>query len=112
MTLFLPKTLAAWQGDNFKKTAKAEIESLDGNLLPLQDGLSYSTHALTDSFSAIVYAPKSADEDFFRASISYSGIIAGCSCANDPTPVDEITEFIEMTVKLNKETAEATFTLL
>lgn len=112
MALFLPKTLAAWQKDDFKQIAKAEIERLDGKLLPLQAGLSHSTYALTDKFSAIVYAPKSADTDFFRASISYSGIIAGCSCANDPTPVDEITEFIELKVLINKETAEAEFKLI
>ena len=28
-----------------------------------------------------------------KAGIFYTGIIAGCSCADDPTPIDELNEY-------------------
>jgi hypothetical protein len=31
-----------------------------------------------------------------KAGLLYTGIIVGCSCADDPTPVDEINEYCEM----------------
>ena len=54
------------------------------------------------------------DEGFIhvKAGIFYSGIIAGCSCADDPTPVDEQNEYCEVQFEINKKTAEATVALL
>ncbi|MCW9015161.1 MAG: hypothetical protein OQL06_15445, partial [Gammaproteobacteria bacterium] len=47
-----------------------------------------------------------------KTGIFYSGIIAGCSCADDPTPTDEITEYCEVLFEINKQSAETRITLL
>ena len=44
--------------------------------------------------------------------IFYTGIIAGCSCADDPTPVEENTEYCEVQLEIDKKTAETTIALL
>jgi hypothetical protein len=104
----LPRTLAAWGGADFSAVAKAEIEALDPALLPLQEGLSQSSHALTDKVSAIVLNTEVADGRLrLKVGLFYAGIIAGCSCADDPSPVDEITEYCEVWIWINPATADA-----
>jgi hypothetical protein len=39
-------------------------------------------------------------------------VIAGCSCADDPTPTNELDEFCELQLDIDKLTAVATVTLL
>ena len=39
-------------------------------------------------------------------------IIAGCSCADDPTPVDEQSEYCEVQVDIDRNTADTLITLL
>ena len=109
----LTKTLNAWGSASFEAVLKAEIEQLDAGLLPLQQGLSSTSH-VTDSPHQAIIMRVSDDEDFIRvkAGIFYSGIIAGCSCADDPTPVGEQTEYCEVLIEINRMTAEATVVLL
>ena len=47
-----------------------------------------------------------------NAGIFYRSVIGGCSCADDPTPVDEQAEYCEVVVEIDKVTAEAKVTLL
>ena len=46
-----------------------------------------------------------------KAGLAYNGIIAGCSCSDDPTPIDETNEYCEVLFSINKETAETTVEL-
>jgi len=109
----LSKALAAWQTPAFKAVLKAEIEHLDANLLPLQEGLSQSSHANADKLSVMILSVVE-EPDCLRvkAGLFYTGIIAGCSCADDPTPVDEVNEYCEVRIEIDKQTAAATISLL
>lgn len=42
----------------------------------------------------------------------YSGITAGCSCADDPTPVDETPEYCELSLVMDLDTGKAQIELL
>jgi hypothetical protein len=44
--------------------------------------------------------------------VFFSGIITGCSCADDPTPVETQNEYCELLFAIDKATAETTITLL
>ena len=44
--------------------------------------------------------------------IFYTGVVAGCSCADDPTPVEEQHEYCEVLIEINRATAEAVIRLL
>lgn len=111
--LRLTKTLKAWDADNFHQTLKHEIEQLDAGVLPLQQGLSAGSYALDDRIEAMVIDAHEQD-GFIRAvvGIFYSGIIAGCSCADDPTPVEPQPEYCEVQIDIDRKTAEATIVLL
>ena len=56
-----------------------------------------------------------ADEEGFTCQCRYffySGIIADCSCAADPTPVDDQNEYCEVQIEISKKAAEVTVALL
>ena len=109
----LAKSLNAWGTPGFNDILKKEIESLDAKYLPLQLGLSYSSHATNNDFSTMIIS--AGEDDSFlhvKAGVFYSGVIAGCSCADDPTPVPEQSEYCEILIDIVKTTAEARITLL
>lgn len=106
------KALAAWGTPDFQAVLKAELEALGVDGLPLQQGLARSSHVAPRQPTAMVIAA-TADDDRIRvrAGIFYAGIIAGCSCADDPTPVDEMDEYCEVTIELDRKTGEAAIAL-
>lgn len=113
-TIRLARALEAWQTPAFDAVFKDEIERLDPALLPLQQGLSRSSHAVLDKPPGVIVLSTEDGPDRLRvrAGLAYTGIIAGCNCADDPTPVDEITEYCEAQFDIDRITAEVTITLL
>ena len=109
----LADSLEAWDTPAFNETLKAELEQLDGSQLPLQQGLTTASHALDNNLSALIIHSRD-DGDFIRAKagIFYTGIIAGCACADDPTPVNEETEYCLVQIDIDKATGEASVALL
>jgi hypothetical protein len=109
----LAKSLKAWETPGFEDILKAEIEHLDMAALPLQQGLSQSSYAVEDNFHVMII---SVCEEFdlikAKTGIFYSGLIPGCSCADDPTPVGEYFEYCEVRFDIDKKTADTTMTLL
>jgi hypothetical protein len=107
------KALNAWGTPGFNDILKQEIEQMDAGQLPLQQGLSASRHALDDKLEVMILGVAGA-ESYIRvtAGIFYTGMIAGCSCADDPTPVTEQSEYCEVRLDIDKTTAETTVALL
>ena len=109
----LPESLNAWHSEAFNQTLKNEICALNPDLLPLQEGLQHSSYAIADNLSVMVLSTAEDDDNLkIKIGLFYSGVIAGCNCADDPTPVDEITEYCDAWVSINKQTAEATICLV
>lgn len=109
----LSKTLIAWGKPDFECVLKNEIEQLGAEQLPLQQGLSTSSYAMDNKLKVRIISV--ADEaNFIRAKVGifYTGIIAGCSCADDPTPINENNEYCEVQLEINKMTAETAVMLL
>ena len=109
----LPASLAAWGSPAFRDAFKTEIIHLGPADLPLQQGLSGSSYATdTPPQAVILSATDEGDCLRVKAGLFYAGIIAGCSCADDPTPVEEQTEYCEVLLEIDKATAETRVTLL
>jgi len=109
----LAKAIEAWGTADFMDILKHEIEQLNAGQLPLQQGLSSTSYVADSQHKAMIIRVSEGDESIqVKAGIFYSGIIAGCSCADDPTPVDEQNEYCEVQIEINKQTAEAAVTLL
>jgi len=109
----LAKTLDAWGTPGFADVLKNEIAQLGAGQLPLQQGLSTTSYAVDNKIEMMIIG-FTEEEGFIRvkAGVFYAGIIAGCNCADDPTPVEEINEYCEVRLDINRTTAETTVTLL
>ena len=107
------RTLAAWDTSDFKEAVKQDIEKLTVVELPLQQGLTTGSHALDDDIQAMILNVQETESAIrVKAGIFYKGIIAGCSCSDDPTPIDECNEHCEIMVDIDKSSGQATITLL
>lgn len=108
----LPKAIEAWGRADFRETLVREIEDLDPGRLPLQQGLSAGSRVADGGFRAMILAVAETDRCLrIRAGIFYSGVVAGCSCADDPTPVGENPEYCEIDITLELASAEAAIIL-
>jgi len=47
-----------------------------------------------------------------KAGIFYTGVIGGCSCADDPSPSGETNEFCEVQLDIDKTTAATAVALV
>jgi len=111
--LRLDNVLKSVKSSNFKEIARKEIEQLNPDLLPLQQGMSQGSHVAEEPFKAIVIGYSEEQSNvILKAGIFYSSIIAGCSCADDPTPIDTIQEYCVLEFRINKVTGEADAYLL
>lgn len=111
--LQLTNILNAWETPAFAEIFKKEITAMEVTLLPLQQGLVQTSY--TDGANRCVIIISTVNEAHtlrIKTGIFYSGIMAGCSCADDPTPITEITEYCEVQFDIDKLTAETTITLL
>ncbi len=107
----LEASLAAWGSPDFARTFRNEIKSHAGSL-PLQQGLAATSYALGEKVEAMLIS--AAEEGNFlrvKAGIFFEGIIAGCNCADDPTPVKGQGEYCEMRFDIDRHTGETTVTL-
>jgi len=111
--LRLPESLNARDTPGFRDVLKQEIEQLDAAALPLQQGLTRSSHVTDRPFQAmIIGVHEESGLIRVKAGIFYTGIIAGCSCADDPTPIDELNEYCVVQLDIDRTTADTTVTLL
>lgn len=109
----LKKTLSAHHTTDFKSIAKEEISHIDASLLPLQQGLSLSSYVGKAPFSVVILnVTKHVASLDVKTGIFYTGIIAGCSCSDDPSPTDEQNEYCELLFSINIDTAETNIKLL
>lgn len=99
--------------DDFLKYLKTELEQLGHEQLPMQAGLSNSSYVTDTPYTAVILGSE-IQEGFIlvRAGLFYTGIIAGCSCADDPGPIDEINEYCEIELLIEKTSGNASIKLL
>lgn len=109
----LDKALSAWGTPGFAAVLKQEMEQLGTDQLPLQQGLSIGNY-VTDAPRTVMINSVAETENAIRvqAGIFYQSVIGGCSCADDPTPTGENTEYCEVRLDIDKATAAATIALV
>jgi hypothetical protein len=109
----LVQSLAARGSPDFKATLKRELGQLDGSQLPLVQGMTQGSVPLEGSVEVMILDVSEMETAIHaKAGVFYQSIIAGCSCADDPTPIDERNEYCEVQIDIDKSTAETTVTLL
>ncbi len=112
-TTRLPDSLAAWGTSEFEGILKRELGRLTAEVLPLQAALTHGSYA-SDKVSGVILlsTSESADAVIIKAGLHFTGVIAGCSCADDPTPNNETVEYCEVRIEIDRQSAGATITLL
>jgi len=109
----LVSALDAWGSPNFENILKVEIQEIEHEQLPLQEGLSQTSYVLDSDIQVLVLNIKESESNIIaKTGIFYEGIIAGSCCDSDPTSVCEQTEYCEVQFNINKLTAETTVILL
>lgn len=109
----LPLSLKAWQTENFKQIFKNEVAQIEHKYLPLQQGLSLSSYVSDEKISAIINNSEENNAHIMiKTGIFYSGIIAGCSCSDDPTPLDTQNEYCELLFIIDKLTGQTSVSLI
>lgn len=111
--IHLMQSRTAWGSNAFYEVFKEELQNLSAEQLPLQQGLSLSSSVSEEAFQAMVInAVGEQDVIRVKAGIFYSGIIAGCSCSDDPSPMDLQTEYCNVECTIDKTTGQAVVKLL
>lgn len=108
----LPATLDAWGTDAFAATLKRELAEC-AHQLPLQQALSGAS-AVADEPIAVLLLNAEADAEELRVKVGifFAGVLAGCSCADDPTPVEAQQEYGEWLLTIRRTNAAAVAALL
>ncbi|HEB82718.1 MAG TPA: hypothetical protein ENJ11_07640 [Gammaproteobacteria bacterium] len=98
---------------HFSRLLKQQLAELDPALLPLQQGLQHSSYALDDQLDFVLLDTRTNHDTLvLRVGIFYQGIVAGCSCADDPTPTDSVAESCEVKISIDRQSAETVISLL
>ncbi len=110
--LRLPRAVRAWNTSDFEEVLAKEVAELGLEHLPLQQGLSFSSVALDHNLKIVVLDVKDRETSAsIKLGAFYNGIVAGCSCADDPTPTDEVNEYCELIVEIDLNKGDASVSL-
>ncbi|MDH5544177.1 MAG: hypothetical protein OEZ43_01215 [Gammaproteobacteria bacterium] len=108
-----PQSLCAIDGEGFERRFVAFVQTLSTDALLLQQGLQYSSVVSESPFSAMLLSTTQDDTRIYvRVRILYSGVIAGCACADDPSPPIENPEQCDLEFSIEKRTGQAKLVLL
>lgn len=103
----LPESLHAWNTPEFAAALKRELEA-QAPQLPLQGAVAATSMALDDAVAVmLIGATEEGAAIRARVGVFFAGIVAGCSCADDPTPVEPQNEYCELLLTIDKATGEA-----
>lgn len=108
----LVDSLGAWGTPSFEAVLKQEL-ARQADRLPLQQALRYSSSVSATPLTVVLYGvSESAAGLSVSAGIFFHGVTGGCSCADDPTPLDETNEYCKLQLDIDKMTAHTGVTLL
>ncbi len=112
-SIYLTQTASAWGSETRDEVLRQELERLDPTSLPLQAGLSRGSHVTAEPFRImIIDTTQTADRYIATVGVFYESVIAGCSCSDDPTPVDSEPEYCALRLEIHPVTGETSITLL
>lgn len=113
MSLTLPLTLAAWNTPEFRAVFTREADAIDPGLLPLQQGLAQASSVADEPFrTMLIAAEETATGLRVKAGVFYAGFVGGCSCADDPTPLESQPEYCVLAFEIAAPDGTARVTLL
>lgn len=111
--LRLPRTLNAKDRADLAAIFKQELAQQDRAHLPLQHALRHGNSVLDTPLTVLMHgAHTTAQQLHIHAGIFFQSVTAGCSCADDPTPLNEHTEYCEVQLLIDTRDALTTVMLV
>lgn len=111
--LWLPQALAAWGSEAFTDVLRRELIETGSRGLPLHRCMAHGNHVAETPVSLLL---RSVEADAacirVRLDVLFQSVVAGCSCADDPTPWSELDECCRVEVAIDRSTAHADILLL
>ncbi len=105
---FLAQSLAAFDSDYFDATFKLELSTQDAFARLLQQSMQFGSCALLDDVEIMINRVEADDAQIhIGTSVFYHSIIAGCNCADDPSPVETNREYVEISITIDRVSAQA-----
>lgn len=100
----LTRSLSCWGTPEFRQSFITEVSGLSLEQIPLQQAMRVGNMASKHNLD-IMINKQNEDSEFIyiHTGIFFSSLISGCSCADDPTPVDYNTEYGEMLFRIDKK---------
>lgn len=106
MVIELPLSAAA-SLEGFKLTLQQELAALAARL-PLHLGMSQGSFPLTDDVQVMLLSVRRGPGRIeAKVGVFFRAVIAGCSCADDPTPLDEVQEYCEFVLHIDPHDGKA-----
>ncbi|GAB4126484.1 MAG: hypothetical protein Fur0040_09120 [Sideroxydans sp.] len=105
--LELPDSVRAWRTPRFEAVLRQELAQ-QAERLPLQRALAQG-NALLDTPLTVTLLDACEQEGVVRVKVGvfFQSLIAGCSCADDPTPISALNEYAELLLALRLDSARA-----
>jgi len=104
----LPNALKAWSTDDYSRTIKKELQSLQQGILPLEKGLNEAGKVDDSNITVTVFESRDNEHSIqTRVTVFFSEMSGACSCAGDGPY--EMHAHCTMVVSIDKSTSEATF---
>lgn len=109
----LCSALRAWGTPDFDDALRQELMQLSIDQLPLQKAISMGNYVIDAPITVMnINAVETAKAIQVQAGILFQTVIAGCSCADDPTPASRINEYCEIQLDIDKATSAASVNLI
>ena len=109
--MILSDALHAWGTPEFTHCFTSELEKVSPDQLPLQQALAHSSRVSNEPFSVTMISMSDQPSCIrVKAGVLYSGIVEGGSC--ELSPDDTVTEHCELLVDIDKQSGNASVSLL
>jgi hypothetical protein len=99
--------------DHFNAAFKVAIKSLSLEQLQLQQAVKNGSIALEEGITVMIISQQQ-NEDLLEIKIGifFRSIIAGCNCADDPSPVETLEEYAEAWFSISKKDGSFSISLV
>lgn len=108
----LSRSAACGATPQLASTFIEEVQALPAGSLPLEAAMAQGNMVSGEPLQVMVNGIDADDHWLrIRAGIFFSSVIAGCSCADDPTPIDTLNEYAELDFRISLVDGETSVTL-
>lgn len=105
MSLRLPLSLESWNTPAFAKIFCREVAQLPHGTLPLQQAMLHGSYVVDRSPTVVLLSTTEVNRLIkVKAGVFFHSVIAGCNCADDPTPMEEQNEHCELLFHIDRDT--------